>query len=172
MTEGHTIGAPKTMARSAQNSSQMVRALFQAAAAVDQELLRVLPEPHGLHARVQEAMRYAITAGGKRLRPFLVIESAKLFKVDPAYAVRAAAAIELVHTYSLVHDDLPCMDDDDMRRGRPTVHRLRGFGLGEDPPLGRSAVQACRAARRSFGQQRHDRRSNDRHGRAESIAVG
>jgi farnesyl diphosphate synthase len=67
-------------------------------------------------------MRYAITAGGKRLRPFLVIESAKLFNVDPAHSARAAAAIELIHTYSLVHDDLPCMDDDDMRRGRPTVH--------------------------------------------------
>ncbi|MFZ1992188.1 MAG: polyprenyl synthetase family protein [Alphaproteobacteria bacterium] len=122
MTEGQVIGAPATTTRSAQGSSQLVRALSQAASAVDLELARVLPEPHGLHARIQEAMRYAITAGGKRLRPFLVIESAKLFNVDPAYALRAAAAIELVHTYSLVHDDLPCMDDDDLRRGQPTVH--------------------------------------------------
>jgi farnesyl diphosphate synthase len=68
-------------------------------------------------------MRYAIFAGGKRLRPFLVLHSAKMFGVDQSHAARAAAAIEVLHTYSLVHDDLPCMDDDDLRRGRPTAHR-------------------------------------------------
>ncbi|GAA0526963.1 polyprenyl synthetase family protein [Rhizomicrobium palustre] len=68
-------------------------------------------------------MRYATFAGGKRLRPFLVLESARLFDVPVAYAARAAAAIEVLHTYSLVHDDLPCMDDDDLRRGRPTTHK-------------------------------------------------
>jgi farnesyl diphosphate synthase len=68
-------------------------------------------------------MRYATFAGGKRLRPFLVLHSAKMFGVDRDYAARAAAAIEVLHTYSLVHDDLPCMDDDDLRRGRPTTHR-------------------------------------------------
>jgi farnesyl diphosphate synthase len=78
--------------------------------------------PHGLHARVQEAMRYATFAGGKRLRPFLVLNSARLFGVDPARAARVGAAIEVLHTYSLVHDDLPCMDDDALRRGRATVH--------------------------------------------------
>jgi farnesyl diphosphate synthase len=71
---------------------------------------------------VAEAMRYA-TRGGKRLRGFLVIESAALFAVPEARAIRAAAAIEALHAYSLVHDDLPCMDDDDLRRGQPTVHR-------------------------------------------------
>lgn len=98
------------------------QALAGAAKAVDETLEQVLPKPHGLHARVQEAMRYATFAGGKRLRPFLVLNSAKLFDVDPAQAARVGAAIEVLHTYSLVHDDLPCMDDDDLRRGRPTTH--------------------------------------------------
>ena len=73
--------------------------------------------------RLMAAMRHGVLAGGKRLRPFLVIESAALFGVAAEAAVPAAAALELVHCYSLVHDDLPAMDDDDMRRGRPTVHR-------------------------------------------------
>jgi farnesyl diphosphate synthase len=89
---------------------------------VDAVLQRLLPKPHGLHARVHEAMRYAIFAGGKRLRPFLVLASGRLFGVETASLYRVAAAIEAVHTYSLVHDDLPCMDDDDLRRGRPTTH--------------------------------------------------
>ncbi len=97
-------------------------AMAAAAQAVDAVLERVLPKPHGLHARVHEAMRYATFAGGKRLRPFLVIHASKLFGVDPAQAGRVGAAIEVLHTYSLVHDDLPCMDDDDLRRGRPTTH--------------------------------------------------
>ncbi len=71
---------------------------------------------------VGDAMRYA-SAGGKRLRAFLVLETSALFDVPRARALRAAAAIEAVHAYSLIHDDLPCMDDDDLRRGRPTVHR-------------------------------------------------
>ncbi len=70
---------------------------------------------------VAAAMRYAVQ-GGKRLRAFLVLEGARLHGVDPARAVWAAAAVEAVHAYSLIHDDLPCMDDDDLRRGRPTVH--------------------------------------------------
>lgn len=73
--------------------------------------------------RLMAAMRHGALAGGKRLRPFLVIESAALFGIAPADAVTAAAAVECVHCYSLVHDDLPAMDDDDLRRGRPTVHR-------------------------------------------------
>jgi farnesyl diphosphate synthase len=72
--------------------------------------------------RVAEGMRYA-TEGGKRLRGFLVLETAGLFDVPQEQALHAAAAVECVHAYSLVHDDLPCMDDDDLRRGRPTVHR-------------------------------------------------
>src|ERR1700704_6595227 len=99
------------------------KALASAAEAVDAALELLLPQPAGLHARVQEAMRYAVFAGGKRLRPFLVMQSAALFDVEPQQAARTAAAIESVHTYSLVHDDLPCMDDDDLRRGRATTHK-------------------------------------------------
>jgi farnesyl diphosphate synthase len=73
--------------------------------------------------RLLGAMRHAVLAGGKRLRPFLVVETARLFGVPDSRSIRAAAALELVHCYSLVHDDLPAMDDDDLRRGRPTVHR-------------------------------------------------
>jgi farnesyl diphosphate synthase len=89
----------------------------------DAALEQLLPSTTGLHGRVAEAMRYAVFAGGKRLRPFLVIETAGLFGVPPERALRVAAAIEALHTYSLVHDDLPAMDDDDLRRGRPTAHR-------------------------------------------------
>src|SRR5579864_7139930 len=96
--------------------------LLEAANAVDRELGQILPSPHGPHARIHEAMRYAIFAGGKRLRPFLVLTTAKAFGAPRAGALRTAAAIEALHTYSLVHDDLPCMDDDDLRRVQPTVH--------------------------------------------------
>jgi len=98
-------------------------ALTRAAQAAEHVLEQVLPSPVGRHARVLEAMRYATFAGGKRLRPYLVVAGARLFHVPEARALRAAAAIEVLHTYSLVHDDLPCMDDDDLRRGRPTTHR-------------------------------------------------
>ena len=74
-------------------------------------------------ARLLDAMRYATLGGGKRFRPFLVVESAALFAVPPEQSLMAAAALECVHCYSLVHDDLPAMDNDDLRRGRPTVHR-------------------------------------------------
>lgn len=97
--------------------------MAEAAQQTEAALETLIPRPHGLHARVHEAMRYATFAGGKRLRPFLMLQSAHLFEVPLARALRAAAAIEVVHTYSLVHDDLPCMDDDDLRRGRPTVHK-------------------------------------------------
>jgi farnesyl diphosphate synthase len=97
-------------------------ALTDTAAEVDRLLDSLLPLPTGGHGRVQEAMRYAVFAGGKRLRPFLVKASASLFGVSPLSALRAGAAIEVLHTYSLVHDDLPCMDDDMLRRGKPTTH--------------------------------------------------
>jgi farnesyl diphosphate synthase len=73
--------------------------------------------------RVVESMRYAALAGGKRLRPFLVVETARLFGKEGEGVLRAAAAIECVHCYSLVHDDLPAMDNDDLRRGQPTTHK-------------------------------------------------
>jgi len=98
------------------------KAISESAKLVDSTLDAVLPQPAGRQARVQEAMRYAVMGGGKRLRPFLVLHSARLFGVDDARSLRVGAAIECLHTYSLVHDDLPCMDDDDLRRGRPTTH--------------------------------------------------
>lgn len=82
-------------------------------------------DPTG-ESKVMEAMRYSALAGGKRLRPFLTVESAKLFGVQPSAAMMTAAAIEFVHTYSLVHDDLPAMDDDDFRRGQPSCHKQFG----------------------------------------------
>jgi farnesyl diphosphate synthase len=97
-------------------------AIARSAASVDAVLEAVLPRPAGRQARVQDAMRYATFAGGKRLRPFLVLHSARLFGVDDSRSLRVGAAIEALHTYSLVHDDLPCMDDDELRRGRPTTH--------------------------------------------------
>jgi farnesyl diphosphate synthase len=97
-------------------------ALTTTAAEIDATLEGLLPRPAGSHARVQEAMRYAVFAGGKRLRPFLLRASAGLFGISGAPALRAGAAIEALHTYSLVHDDLPCMDDDVLRRGKPTTH--------------------------------------------------
>jgi len=103
-------------------AESLPRAIAASAKAVDSMLESVLPSPHGPQGRVQEAMRYATFAGGKRLRPFLVLHSARLFGVDDAHSLRVGSAIEVLHTYSLVHDDLPCMDDDDLRRGRPTTH--------------------------------------------------
>jgi farnesyl diphosphate synthase len=84
-------------------------------------LIRPVPEPPAL-ARLTEAMRYALLGGGKRLRPFLLLQSARLFGIAEEDALDAAAALECLHCYSLVHDDLPSMDDDAVRRGRPTVH--------------------------------------------------
>ncbi len=102
--------------------SRLKSALAEAADAVTEEMERLLPAGEGLEAKVFEGMHYAIMAGGKRLRPFLLMTSAQLFGVARKSALRAAAAIEMVHTYSLVHDDLPAMDDDSLRRGKPTCH--------------------------------------------------
>ncbi len=92
------------------------------AAAVEDKLRGLLPVPEGPEARLVEAMAYSTLAGGKRLRPFLVTASSEMFGVARECALRVAAAVEMVHTYSLVHDDLPCMDDDALRRGKPTAH--------------------------------------------------
>lgn len=96
--------------------------LAQVARLVEARLDAAIPESDGYTANLHAAMRHAVFAGGKRLRAFLVVETARLFEVDDQVSVTAAAAIECLHAYSLVHDDLPCMDDDDMRRGQPTVH--------------------------------------------------
>lgn len=98
-------------------------AMARAAAATEAELDRLLPAPGGPQTRLHEAMRYAALGGGKRLRPFLVAATGQLFEVPEAALVRAGAAVELIHCYSLVHDDLPAMDDAALRRGRPTCHK-------------------------------------------------
>ncbi len=90
---------------------------------MNRTLDRLVPPVDGAERRVVEAMRYALMGGGKRIRPFLVLNSARLFDVPELGALRTAAAIEMVHSYSLVHDDLPAMDNADLRRGRPSVHR-------------------------------------------------
>jgi farnesyl diphosphate synthase len=101
----------------------MAEALTSVNHAVNQQLDRLLPKPLGSEARLFECMRYSAFAGGKRFRPFLVMASADLFGVAKTASLRVASAIEMVHTYSLMHDDLPCMDDDDLRRGQPTAHK-------------------------------------------------
>ena len=103
--------------------TKLPAAMADSARAVDEVIEYLLAKPDGPEARVYEAMRYAALAPGKRLRPFLVLASAHLFGVSQRSALQAAVAIELLHTYSLVHDDLPAMDDSDLRRGRPTCHK-------------------------------------------------
>jgi len=102
--------------------SEFKDALTDAAAATETALLKLIPVGSGPEAQVIEAMRYTVMAGGKRLRPFLVLACADLFNVSRACSERVAAAIEMVHTYSLIHDDLPAMDDDEVRRGKPSCH--------------------------------------------------
>ncbi len=103
--------------------SNLENRLKEAAERVEVALNALLPRAQGPEARLLEAIRYAALGGGKRLRPFFTLEAGRIFDADEGALLRAAAAIECVHTYSLIHDDLPCMDDDDLRRGQPTVHR-------------------------------------------------
>ncbi|GAA0586054.1 polyprenyl synthetase family protein [Caenispirillum bisanense] len=103
--------------------SRLRELMAERASAVEEELARLLPVDDLPERRLWEAMRYACLNGGKRLRPFLVTATADMFRVSSAASLRVAAAVEMLHCYSLVHDDLPAMDDDDLRRGRPTVHR-------------------------------------------------
>ncbi len=104
-------------------SIRLQSALASSAKEIEAALETQLALPEGPEKQLMEAMRYATLGGGKRMRPFLVLQSAGLFAVGHSAAMRAAMAIEMVHCYSLVHDDLPAMDDDDLRRGRPTVHK-------------------------------------------------
>ncbi len=96
---------------------------------VDEALDRYLPRARTRPATLHEAMRYSLFAGGKRLRPILCLAAAEACGGSDDAALPAAAAVECIHTYSLVHDDLPCMDDDDLRRGRPTCHVKYGEGI-------------------------------------------
>ncbi len=90
---------------------------------VDAVLDALLPRADGPERRLTEAMRYTALGAGKRLRPFFAVETGELFALNPDTSLRIGCAIECIHAYSLVHDDLPCMDDDDLRHGQPTVHK-------------------------------------------------
>jgi farnesyl diphosphate synthase len=109
-----TVGYPDTL---------LADALVEVQRDVDAVFDAVLPVPADARGRLVEAMRYAAISGGKRLRPLLVCATAAIYGVEREFAVRAGVAIEAIHVYSLVHDDLPCMDDDDLRHGKPTIHR-------------------------------------------------
>ncbi|MFZ0735587.1 MAG: polyprenyl synthetase family protein [Candidatus Acidiferrales bacterium] len=97
--------------------------------AIDVALEKFLPRATTQPPSIHEAMRYSVFAGGKRIRPVLCLESARLFSEDPAAAIPAACAIEFIHTYSLIHDDLPALDNDDLRRGKPTSHKKFGEAI-------------------------------------------
>ncbi len=96
---------------------------------IDAALRRFLPRESVRPGTIHKAMRHPVFAGGKRLRPILCLAAAEACGGDPDHALRPACAVELIHTYSLVHDDLPCMDDDDLRRGRPTTHIAFGENM-------------------------------------------
>ncbi|MBL0925629.1 MAG: polyprenyl synthetase family protein [Sphingomonadaceae bacterium] len=106
--------------------SPLSQALTQIATDIDDEFDQLLSLPGDARDPLYAAMRHAAIGGGKRLRPLLVTATASLFHVDREVALRVGTAVEAIHVYSLIHDDLPCMDDDDMRRGKPTVHRAFG----------------------------------------------
>jgi farnesyl diphosphate synthase len=107
----------------AANPTLLNNALAQIAGEIDQDFEQLLASPGDARDPLYAAMRHAAIGGGKRLRPLLVVATASLFHVGRDVALRVGTAVEAIHVYSLIHDDLPCMDDDDMRRGKPTVHR-------------------------------------------------
>ncbi len=104
-------------------SAVLEPALAEVGAEIDRAFEALLTVPADARGRLYEAMRYAAIGGGKRIRPVLVVAACDLFNVARERAIRVALAVECVHVYSLIHDDLPCMDDDDLRRGKATVHR-------------------------------------------------
>jgi len=96
---------------------------------VDEALQRLLPTAETPPGSIHEAMRYSVFAGGKRIRPILCLETARIFGADVTPALHPACAIEFIHTYSLIHDDLPALDNDDLRRGKPTSHKKFGEAI-------------------------------------------
>ncbi len=96
---------------------------------INEALDKAISSRNCLYGNIFEAMRYSLNAGGKRIRPILTLEFARIFGVSSEKAMPFAVALEMIHTYSLIHDDLPCMDDDDLRRGRPTNHKQFGEAL-------------------------------------------
>jgi len=118
------LTAPPVVLHAANSPEQaVIDRVAEVADLVTVALDQLLPRASGPEKRLTEAMRYAALGPGKRLRPFFAIEAGRMLEVEECAVLRAACALECVHAYSLVHDDLPAMDDDDMRRGRPTLHR-------------------------------------------------
>ncbi|MEG0825648.1 MAG: polyprenyl synthetase family protein [Oscillospiraceae bacterium] len=134
------------------------------------------------HADIYNAMNYSLLAGGKRLRPVMTLEVCRMCGGDVGDAMPMACAVEMIHTYSLIHDDLPCMDDDDLRRGRPTNHKVYGeatailagdglltaafefaLGTGERHPAG-TPRSGCRVSCKGRRCPRHGRRTGTGHG--------
>ncbi len=137
---------------------------------IEASLNSLLPEGEAYHSVIYEAMRYSAMSGGKRIRPCLTLEFCRLFGGDVMSAIPYACAVECVHTYSLIHDDLPCMDDDDERRGKPTSHMVYGeanallagdalltyaFSLIADNPFS-DADRNCRAVSALASSAGHD----------------
>jgi geranylgeranyl diphosphate synthase, type II len=98
-------------------------------ALIEKALEEILPPDDTRPSSIHRAMRYSVSAGGKRLRPILCIESARMFAHDVSGAVQVGCAVEFIHTYSLIHDDLPALDNDDLRRGKPTCHKVFGEAM-------------------------------------------
>ena len=109
---------------SVQNIPMLSEGLKRVQREVDSVFDAFLPVPGDTRAKLVEAMRYAAIGGGKRVRPLLLVSTAEMFGVDRDAALRAGCAVEAIHVYSLIHDDMPCMDDDDLRHGKPTVHKV------------------------------------------------
>jgi geranylgeranyl diphosphate synthase type II len=117
-------------ARSVEASCRSAEAFLKESAAwIEARLDRILPPASAQPRRLHGAMRYSLFAGGKRLRPALVLATTRMLGGTNEGAAAAACALEMIHTYSLIHDDLPAMDNDDLRRGRPTCHRKFGEAL-------------------------------------------
>jgi geranylgeranyl diphosphate synthase type II len=110
-------------------NGQLARAMEKNTAIVDQAMEKLLAATPDLPESIRKAMRYSLFAGGKRLRPTLVLEAAECCGLSAKRALKTAAALEMIHTYSLIHDDLPAMDDDDLRRGKPTNHKVFGEAM-------------------------------------------
>lgn len=110
-------------------NATLSRAMERNTALVDQTMEKLLAATPDLPESIRKAMRYSLFAGGKRLRPTLVLEAAECCGLSARKALKTAAALEMIHTYSLIHDDLPAMDDDDLRRGKPTNHKVFGEAM-------------------------------------------
>lgn len=110
-------------------SSRFEACLLEKKKRIDESLERLLPKPDEAPAILHEAMRYSVFAGGKRLRPILALVAYEICGGREDVILPVACGLEFIHTYSLIHDDLPCMDDDDLRRGQPTNHKIYGEGM-------------------------------------------